>query len=201
DTYNEQMARYQKLVLEDEDFRKAFGDLGPVYGKQWRNWVGADGEVYDQIRGIVDQIKSNPHSRRLLVSAWNPAEVKHQQLPPCHYSFQFYVVDGRLSCLFNMRSTDVFLGLPFNIASYALLTHLIAHATGLELGELVYSGADVHIYNNHVAQVMEQMAREPRTLPTLKLNAEVTDLFAFDVADITLEGYDPHPTIRAEVAV
>ncbi|SME47710.1 Thymidylate synthase [Bacillus cereus] len=199
--YQEQMKLYQERVLNDEGFAKEFGDLGNVYGKQWRSWEGADGQTYDQIQYIIDEIKRNPDSRRLLCNAWSASELKNQQLPPCHYAFQFYVVDGKLSCMFNMRSNDVFLGLPFNIASYALLTHLIAHECGLEVGELIYTGADVHIYSNHTEQIKTQLSRESRKLPTLKLNPEVKSIFDFELNDIELIGYDPHPTIKAPVAV
>jgi thymidylate synthase len=187
--------------LNDKDFAKEFGDLGNVYGKQWRSWEGADGQTYDQIQYIIDEIKRNPDSRRLLCNAWSASEIKNQQLPPCHYAFQFYVLDGKLSCMFNMRSNDVFLGLPFNIASYALLTHLIAHECGLEVGELIYTGADVHIYSNHIEQIQTQLTRESRKLPTLKLNSDVKSIFDFELNDIELVGYDPHPTIKAPVAV
>jgi len=199
--YQEQMKVYQESVLNDQDFAKEFGDLGNVYGKQWRSWEGADGQTYDQIQYIIDEIKRNPDSRRLLCNAWSASEIKNQQLPPCHYAFQFYVLDGKLSCMFNMRSNDVFLGLPFNIASYALLTHLIAHECGLEVGELIYTGADVHIYSNHIEQIQTQLTRESRKLPTLKLNSEVKNVFDFELNDIELVGYDPHPTIKAPVAV
>ncbi|MBP0724090.1 thymidylate synthase [Bacillus sp. RG28] len=199
--YQEQMKVYQERVLNDIDFAKEFGDLGNVYGKQWRSWEGADGQTYDQIQYIIDEIKRNPDSRRLLCNAWSASEIKNQQLPPCHYAFQFYVLDGKLSCMFNMRSNDVFLGLPFNIASYALLTHLIAHECGLEVGELIYTGADVHIYSNHIEQIQTQLTRESRKLPTLKLNSEVKSIFDFELNDIELVGYDPHPTIKAPVAV
>lgn len=199
--YQRELKRYQELVLTDDAFSDTYGDLGNVYGKQWRFWEGADGEVYDQIQYIIDEIKRNPDSRRLLCNAWNISELHTQALPPCHYSFQFYVVDGKLSCLFNMRSNDVFLGLPFNIASYALLTHLIAHECGLEVGELVYSGADVHLYSNHVEQAQEQLKREPRPFPTIRLNEEKTSIFDFELEDIELIGYDPHPGIKAPVAV
>lgn len=199
--YQEQMALYQERVLHDDDFAEMYGDLGNVYGKQWRSWEGADGKVYDQIQYIIDEIKRNPNSRRLLCSAWSASELESQELPPCHYSFQFYVLDGKLSCLFNMRSNDVFLGLPFNIASYALLTHLIAHECGLEVGEVIYSGADVHIYANHIQQVKQQMEREPKALPTLKLNPSKKSIFEFELEDIELIGYEPHPPIKAPVAV
>lgn len=199
--YEEQLAVYQQKVLTDDGFSQKFGDLGNVYGKQWRSWEGADGEVYDQIQYIIDEIKRNPDSRRLLCNAWSASELKNQQLPPCHYAFQFYVAEGKLSCMFNMRSNDVFLGLPFNIASYALLTHLIAHECGLEVGELIYTGADVHIYSNHIEQVEKQLQREPRPLPQVKLNPEVKSVFDFTMEDIELIGYDPHGPIKAPVAV
>jgi thymidylate synthase len=200
-TYLEQLKIYQDKVLHDDDFAQEFGDLGKVYGKQWRSWEGADGKVYDQIQYIIDEIKVNPDSRRLLCNAWSASELKNQQLPPCHYAFQFYVLDGKLSCMFNMRSNDVFLGLPFNIASYALLTHLIAHECGLEVGELIYTGADVHIYSNHIEQIQTQLSRVPRELPTLKLNSEVENIFDFEIEDIELIGYNPHGPIKAPVAV
>lgn len=173
------------------------GSLGRTYGVQWRDFNGKT----DQIADVVESIKNNPDSRRHLVSAWNPAEISMTALPPCHYSFQFQVLNGKLNCIFNMRSTDVFLGLPFNIASYALLTHMMAHVTGLEPGELVYSGADVHIYSNHIEQVKEQLSREERELPTLKFARTVDNIFDFKFEDFVIEGYNPHPTIRADVAV
>jgi thymidylate synthase len=201
--YQEQMGIYQEKVLSDNEFAKKYGDLGNVYGKQWRSWEGANGKTYDQIAWVINEIKQNPSSRRLLVNAWAVDSVYEglMQLPPCHFCFQFYVLEGKLSCMFNMRSNDVFLGLPFNIASYALLTHLIAHECGLEVGDLIYTGADVHIYSNHIDQINLQMTREPRPLPTLKLNTSVKSVFDFDVTDIELMGYDPHPPIKAPVAV
>lgn len=199
--YENEMKRYIQLVLNDDAFCDMYGDLGNVYGKQWRHWEGADGKVYDQIQYILDEIKQNPNSRRLLCNSWNIAEMDTQALPPCHYAFQFYVSDGKLSCLFNMRSNDVFLGLPFNIASYALLTHLIAHECGLEVGELVYNGADVHLYANHTEQASEQLLREPRTFPVLVINSQKTSIFDFELDDVSLVGYDPHPAIKAPVAV
>lgn len=189
------------------------GELSAVYGAQWRTWKGKVNEIVlgqtvlinheciDQIAQVIDQIKSNPNSRRLLVNAWNVADLPNMALPPCHYSFQFYVHEGKLSCLFNMRSTDVFLGLPFNMASYALLTHMVAQVCGLEVGELVFSGADVHLYLNHFEQVNEQLAREPRALPTIRLNPDVKDIFEFRYDDFALENYNPHPAIKAPVAV
>ncbi|WP_459251810.1 thymidylate synthase [Cauispirillum nitrogeniifigens] len=177
------------------------GELGPVYGKQWRSWPRPDGGSIDQIAGVVEQIRRNPDSRRLLVTAWNPAEVDAMALPPCHCLFQFYVADGRLSCQLYQRSADIFLGVPFNIASYALLTMMVAQVTGLKPGEFVHTFGDAHLYRNHIAQAREQLARTPRPLPTLRLNPAVTDLFAFTFDDIALEGYEPHPHIKAPVAV
>lgn len=199
--YQEQLQIYQQKILEDEAFAKKYGELGNVYGKQWRSWQGADGKTYDQIQYIIDEIKRNPDSRRLIVNAWSASEMASQLLPPCHYAFQFYVVEGKLSCMFSMRSVDYFLGLPYNISSYALLTYLIAHECGLEVGELIFTGADVHIYSNHLEQVKEQLSREPRTLPKLKLNTEKKSVFEFEMEDIELVDYDPHAAIKAPVAV
>ncbi len=177
------------------------GELGPVYGKQWRRWTGADGREIDQIRWVVDEIRRNPDSRRLIVSAWNVAELADMALMPCHTLFQFYVADGKLSCQLYQRSGDIFLGVPFNIASYALLTHMVAQVTGLGVGDFVHTLGDAHLYANHVEQAREQLARAPRPLPRLRLNPEVTDLFAFRFENIAIEGYDPHPAIKAPVAV
>ncbi|OCW55694.1 thymidylate synthase [Hoeflea olei] len=177
------------------------GDLGPVYGAQWRSWPAPDGHSIDQIAGVVAQIRTNPSSRRHIVTAWNPAEVDNMALPPCHCLFQFYVADGRLSCQLYQRSADIFLGVPFNIASYALLTMMVAQVTGLEPGDFVHTLGDAHLYNNHVDQARLQLGREPRPLPTMRLNPEVTDLFAFTYDDFSLEGYDPHPAISAPIAV
>jgi thymidylate synthase len=177
------------------------GELGPVYGKQWRRWTGPDGREIDQLADLVAQIKANPASRRLVLSAWNPADVPSMALPPCHTLFQFHVANGRLSLQLYQRSADLFLGVPFNIASYALLLAMVAQATGLKPGEFVHTFGDAHIYSNHVEQVERQLAREARTLPQLRLNPSVTDLFAFEYEDIEIIGYDPHPGISAPVAV
>ncbi|UAL50704.1 MULTISPECIES: thymidylate synthase [Metabacillus] len=177
------------------------GELGPVYGHQWRSWAGADGQTVDQISKLIDQIKNNPDSRRLIVSAWNPADVDEMALPPCHCFFQFYVADGKLSCQLYQRSADVFLGVPFNIASYALLTMMVAHVTDLEPGEFVHTFGDVHIYKNHLEQVDLQLTRDARALPKMRLNPDVKSIFDFTYEDFTLEGYDPHPHIKGAVSV
>ncbi|WP_409270393.1 thymidylate synthase [Neobacillus sp. SCS-31] len=177
------------------------GELGPVYGKQWRSWQGADGKVVDQISELIEQIKTNPDSRRLIVNAWNVAEIDKMALAPCHCMFQFYVADGKLSCQLYQRSADLFLGVPFNIASYALLTLMIAQVCDLEPGEFVHTFGDVHIYKNHIQQVKEQLGREPRKLPKMAINPEVKDIFSFKYEDFVLEGYDPHPHIKGVVSV
>ncbi|MBB3697886.1 thymidylate synthase [Flammeovirga yaeyamensis] len=177
------------------------GDLGPVYGKQWRSWAGADGEVVDQISWLVNEIKTNPNSRRLVISAWNVGELSKMALMPCHALFQFYVADGKLSCQLYQRSADVFLGVPFNIASYALLTVMIAQVCDLEPGDFVHTLGDAHLYNNHIEQAELQLTRDFRTLPTMAINPDVKDLFEFKFDDFKLEGYDPHPHIKAEVSV
>jgi len=177
------------------------GDLGPVYGAQWRSWKAPNGETIDQISNLVQQIKTKPDSRRLLVSAWNPADVDHMALPPCHTMFQFYVANGKLSCQLYQRSADVFLGVPFNIASYALLTMMVAQVCGLKYGEFVHTFGDAHLYSNHLEQANLQLSRTPRTLPTMELNPEVKDIFSFKYEDFELKNYDPHPHIKAEVAV
>ncbi|KGR78901.1 thymidylate synthase [Ureibacillus manganicus] len=200
-TLDEQMKVFTEKVLTDDEFAAKFGNLGPVYGKQWRSWPSEKGETVDQLKKVIDMIKTNPDSRRLIVSAWNPAEVDDMALPPCHTLFQFYVTDGKLSCQLYQRSADVFLGVPFNIASYALLTHLIAHECGLEVGDFVHSFGDAHIYLNHLDQVNEQLSREPRELPKLVINPEKKSIFDIELSDLTMEGYNPHPTIKAPVAV
>ncbi|SEJ43877.1 thymidylate synthase [Deinococcus reticulitermitis] len=177
------------------------GDLGPVYGVQWRSWPTPDGGHIDQIAQVIAQIKTNPDSRRLIVSAWNVAEVDKMALPPCHLLFQFYVAQGRLSCQLYQRSADLFLGVPFNIASYALLTMMVAQVTGLEPGDFIWTGGDCHLYTNHFEQARRQLSRELRPLPRMHLNPAVTDLFAFRSEDFTLSGYDPHPAIKAPVSV
>ena len=177
------------------------GDLGPVYGKQWRSWEAPDGRVIDQITSLIEQIKRNPDSRRLMVSAWNPADVDQMALPPCHTMFQFYVSNGELSCQLYQRSADVFLGVPFNIASYALLTMMVAQVCELRPKDFVHTFGDAHIYSNHVEQAKLQLSREPRPLPQMRINPEVKSIFDFQYEDFTLENYDPHPHIKADVAV
>ncbi|MDR3512755.1 MAG: thymidylate synthase [Caulobacteraceae bacterium] len=183
-----------------DEWADAHGELGPVYGKQWRSWAAPDGRVIDQMAEVVAQIRANPNSRRHIVSAWNPADVDDMALPPCHCLFQFFVAEGRLSCQLYQRSADVFLGVPFNIASYALLTMMVAQVTGLQPGEFVHTFGDAHLYLNHVDQAKTQLAREPRPFPTLTL-APRDDLFGFDYADFRLEGYHAHPAIKAPIAV
>ncbi|MBS4217375.1 thymidylate synthase [Bacillus sp. FJAT-49711] len=180
----------------DED-----GDLGPVYGKQWRSWTTADGRTIDQIKDVLHQIKHTPDSRRMIVNAWNVGEIDKMALPPCHCLFQFYVANGKLSCQLYQRSADIFLGVPFNIASYALLTMMMAQVTNLEPGEFVHTFGDAHIYSNHIEQIELQLKRDPRPLPTLKINPNVSDLFDYKFEDFTLEGYDPHPPIKGVVSV
>ncbi|HRF09438.1 MAG TPA: thymidylate synthase [Xanthobacteraceae bacterium] len=184
-----------------DEWADAKGNLGPVYGKQWRSWATPDGGTIDQIKDLISEIRTNPNSRRLIVSAWNPADLPKMALAPCHCLFQFWVGDGKLSCQLYQRSADVFLGVPFNIASYALLTQMIAQVTGLKPGDFVHSFGDVHLYNNHREQAELQLSRAPRPLPTLKLNQDVKDIFSFRYEDIEFEHYDPHPAIKAPVAV
>jgi len=177
------------------------GNLGPVYGSQWRHWKRSDGTEVDQISSVIEQIKKNPNSRRLIVSAWNAGEVDQMKLPPCHAFFQFYVANGRLSCQLYQRSADVFLGVPFNVAGYSILMMMIAQVTGLKLGEFIHTLGDAHLYLNHVEQAQLQLSREPRPLPRMKLNLQVKSIFDFKYEDFTLENYDPHPAIKAPVAV
>ncbi|MBC1802481.1 thymidylate synthase [Listeria booriae] len=199
--YLEEMASFKSRILADDVFASKYGELGNIYGKQWREWRTSTGETIDQLADLIEMIKTNPNSRRLIVSAWNPEDVPTMALPPCHTLFQFYVADGKLSCQLYQRSADIFLGVPFNIASYALLTHLIARETELDVGEFVHTMGDAHLYNNHIEQVKEQLSRTPRALPKLVLSDKPASIFDFDVADITLEGYDPHPAIKAPISV
>ncbi len=197
---NIQYLHDHKVTIWDE-WADENGNLGPVYGSQWRSWPNGHGGTIDQIANVVDEIKSNPNSRRLMVTAWNPAEIKDMALPPCHCLFQFYVNNGRLSCQLYQRSADIFLGVPFNIASYALLTMMMAQVCGLEPGDFVHTLGDAHIYKNHLDQVRLQLSREPRTLPTMRINPDVKDIFSFQYEDFTLENYNPHPHIKGEVSV
>ena len=184
-----------------DEWADADGNLGPVYGVQWRSWPTADGRHIDQITKVIDMIKNNPDSRRLIVSAWNVAEIDKMKLPPCHAFFQFYVADGKLSCQLYQRSADIFLGVPFNIASYALLTMMVAQACGLQAGDFVHTLGDAHLYSNHIEQTNLQLSREFRKLPVMKINPAVKNIFDFKFEDFTLEGYDPHPHIKAAVAI
>jgi thymidylate synthase len=197
---NTRYLRDHGVTIWDE-WADASGELGPVYGYQWRSWPAPDGRHIDQVSQIIEQIRKNPDSRRLIVSAWNVADLPKMALLPCHAFFQFYVAEGRLSCQLYQRSADLFLGVPFNIASYALLTLMVAQACGLKAGDFVHTFGDTHLYLNHLEQAREQLARSPRRLPTMRLNPVVKDLFAFKYEDFTLENYDPHPAIKAPVAV
>lgn len=199
--YQDQMTQFDQKVLEDDDFAAKFGDLGNVYGSQWRAWKTSTGETIDQLGDVIAQIKTNPNSRRLIVSAWNPEDVPTMALPPCHTMYQFYVNDGKLSLQLYQRSADMFLGVPFNIASYALLTHLIAQVCGLQVGTFIHTFGDAHIYTNHIDQIHEQLSRTPRPAPKLWLNPEIKDVFDFEMADIKMLDYDPYPAIKAPVAV
>lgn len=199
--YQVELKKFCERVLTDDDFAKTYGELGNIYGSQWRHWKTTQGETIDQLKDVIQMIKETPDSRRLIVSAWNPEDVPSMALPPCHSMFQFYVADGKLSCQLYQRSGDIFLGVPFNIASYALLTHLIAHEVGLEVGDFVHTIGDAHLYSNHMNQMTEQLTRSIREFPTLKLNQEKTSIFDFDVADIQIEEYNPHPAIKAPIAV
>lgn len=199
--YQDEMAKFTDQILQDEAFAAQYGELGNVYGSQWRNWKTSQGETIDQLKEVIEMIQKTPDSRRLIVSAWNPEDVPNMALPPCHTLFQFYVAEGKLNCQLYQRSADVFLGVPFNIASYALLTHLIAHETGLEVGEFVHTFGDAHLYVNHIEQMKEQLAREPRAFPTLKLNTDKKSIFDFEMEDIEISDYHPHPRIKAPIAV
>lgn len=197
---NIQYLKEHEVSIWDE-WANENGDLGPVYGKQWRSWEGPNGQVIDQIKEVIHTLKTNPDSRRIIVSAWNVADLPKMALMPCHALFQFYVADGKLSCQLYQRSADVFLGVPFNIASYALLTMMIAQVCDLGLGDFVWTGGDTHLYSNHMEQVEKQLSREPRALPQMKINPAVKDILEFTYEDFTLENYDPHPGIKAPVAV
>lgn len=199
--YQKQMELFKEKILTDDDFAKKYGDLGYVYGKQWRHWETKTGETIDQLKNVIDSIRNDPDSRRHIVSAWNPEDIPFMALPPCHTLFQFYVADGKLSCQLYQRSGDIFLGVPFNIASYALLTYLIAYECDLEVGEFVHTLGDAHIYTNHVEQVKTQLQRDVRPFPQLKLNKEKQSVFDFELTDFELIGYDPHPAIKAPIAV
>ncbi|TFJ38617.1 thymidylate synthase [Carnobacterium divergens] len=199
--YQVELKKFCERVLTDDDFAKTYGELGNIYGSQWRHWKTTQGETIDQLKDVIQMIKETPDSRRLIVSAWNPEDVPSMALPPCHSMFQFYVADGKLSCQLYQRSGDIFLGVPFNIASYALLTHLIAHEVGLKVGDFVHTIGDAHLYSNHMDQMNLQLSRSIREFPTLQLNQEKTSIFDFDVADIQIEDYNPHPVIKAPIAV
>lgn len=198
------ITEFVEKIKNNADFAKEYGELGPVYGYQWRSWPTPNGGHVDQIAQVIEQIKKSPDSRRMIVSAWNVAEIEEMAksgLPPCHCLFQFYVADGKLSCQLYQRSCDTFLGVPFNIASYALLTMMVAQVCGLEAGEFIWVGGDTHLYSNHFEQAREQISREPRALPTMRINPDVKDIFSFVPSDFELEGYDPHPAIKAPIAV
>lgn len=199
--YQEELDRFNQRILDDDAFAEKYGTLGNVYGAQWRSWMGADGQVVDQISRVIESIKTNPNSRRHIVTAWNPSEVDYMALPPCHTMFQFYVAEGKLSCQLYQRSADVFLGVPFNIASYSLLIHLIAQECGLEAGEFVHTLGDAHIYLNHFDQVKEQLSRDVREFPNLVINKTKQSIFDFDMDDIKVEDYHPHKRIKAPIAV
>ena len=204
DDWKAKLAEFTDKIKTDHQFALQYGELGPVYGYQWRHWPDRDGGEIDQISQLIEAIKTTPDSRRLIVSAWNVTDIEEMSksgLPPCHSLFQFYVADGKLSCQLYQRSADTFLGVPFNIASYALLTMMVAQVTGYEPGEFVHTLGDTHIYLNHLDQVNEQLSRQPRPLPTMQLNPEIDNIFDFTIDDFTLEGYDPHPSIKAQIAV
>jgi thymidylate synthase len=204
DEWNAQLYTFTETIKNDHDFAVKYGELGPIYGYQWRHWPDGKGGEIDQITEAIEMLKNTPDSRRIIVSAWNVADIQEMAksgLPPCHSLFQFYVADGKLSCQLYQRSADTLLGVPFNIASYALLTMMVAQVTGLELGEFVHTFGDTHIYLNHLEQVDLQLSREVRALPTMTINPNVTSIFDFKIEDFTLEGYDPHPAIKAPIAV
>lgn len=207
DLWKSELQKFVQKIKTDDEFAKKWGELGPIYGKQWVRWQAPGGEEVNQIQNAVDLLKNDPYSRRIIVSGWNVGEIqelirnKHSAPPSCHTIFQFYVVNGKLSCQLYQRSADVFLGVPFNIASYALLTMMMAQVTDLEPGEFIHTFGDVHIYNNHMEQVKLQLSREPKSLPIMKINPEVNDIFGFKFEDFTLKNYEPHPAIKAPIAV
>jgi len=202
--WNTGLSEFEEKIATDPEFARKNGELGPVYGYQWRNWPAPNGQHIDQITNVINQIKNSPDSRRMIVSAWNVADIDEMAksgLPPCHCLFQFYVADGKLSCQLYQRSCDFFLGVPFNIASYALLVMMIAKVTGLEPGEFIWTGGDTHIYNNHFTQAKEQLTREPKTPPQLRITRDITDILDFKIEDFEVVNYDPHPYIKAPIAV
>lgn len=198
--YKAQLAIFKDKILNDDEFMIKYGDLGNVYGKQWRDWKDQDGNRFDQLKTLIENIKQNPNSRRHIISAWNPTEIDTMALPPCHTLFQFYVKDGKLSCQLYQRSADIFLGVPFNIASYSLLTHLIAKECGLEVGEFVHTFGDAHIYKNHIDAINEQLSRDSYDAPNLKINTDKS-LFDIEYEDLEIDGYESHPSIKAPIAV
>lgn len=199
--YNEQMELFKKKILEENEFANTYGELGDIYGKQWRAWKTSTGETIDQLKNVIHDIKATPYSRRHIITGWSVEDIPNMSLPPCHTLFQFYVSEGKLSCQLYQRSGDIFLGIPFNIVSYALLTHLIAHECGLGVGDFVHTLGDAHIYLNHIEQVKRQLSREPKELPKLIINPELKSVFDVEMEDLKIQGYDPHPAIKAPVAV